>query len=90
MISDQAVGPAARVVSGAPRDTLHMLNVTFSQDHGQRPDVLVADSESYSDLCSGSQASWILHSCRVSTSKTFGGLSQRQRAELAAHLDRQR
>ena len=36
------------------------------------------------------KATKILHSCRVSTSKTFGGLSQRQRAELAAHLDRQR
>jgi S13-like H2TH domain len=36
------------------------------------------------------KATKILHSCRVSTSKTFGGLSQRHRAELAAHLDRQR
>ena len=29
-----------------------------------------------------------LHSCRVSPSKTFGGLSERQRAELAGRLDR--
>ena len=53
VISDQAVGLAGRVVSGAPRDSLHMLDVIFSQDHGQRPDVLVADSGSYSDLVFG-------------------------------------
>jgi hypothetical protein len=34
------------------------------------------------------KASKILHSCRVSPSKTFGGLSQRQRAELAGRLGR--
>ena len=30
----------------------------------------------------------ILNSCRVSPTKTFGGLSERQRAELAARTDR--
>jgi hypothetical protein len=34
------------------------------------------------------KASKILHSYRVSPSKTFGGLSQRQRAELAGRLGR--
>ena len=34
------------------------------------------------------KASKILHSCRVTPSKTFGGLSQRQRAELAGRLGR--
>jgi hypothetical protein len=34
------------------------------------------------------KATKILHSCRVSPSKTFGGLSERQRAELAELLDR--
>ena len=34
------------------------------------------------------KATKILHSCRVSPSKTFGGLSERQRAELAGYLDR--
>ena len=34
------------------------------------------------------KATKILHSCRVSPSKTFGGLSERQRAELAERLDR--
>ena len=35
------------------------------------------------------KATKILHSCRVSPSKTFGGLSERQRAELAGRLNRQ-
>ena len=34
------------------------------------------------------KATKILHNCRVSPSKTFGGLSERQRAELAGRLDR--
>ncbi len=34
------------------------------------------------------KATKILNSCRVSPSKTFGGLSERQRAELAGRLDR--
>ena len=34
------------------------------------------------------KATKILQSCRVSLSKTFGGLSERQRAELAARLHR--
>ena len=34
------------------------------------------------------KATKLLHSCRVSPSKTFGGLSERQRTELAGRLDR--
>jgi hypothetical protein len=34
------------------------------------------------------KATKILQSCRVSPSKTFGGLSERQRSELAGRLDR--
>jgi hypothetical protein len=34
------------------------------------------------------KATKILHSCRISPSKTFGGLSERQRAELAGRLNR--
>ncbi len=34
------------------------------------------------------KATKILQSCRVSPSRTFGGLSERQRAELAEHLHR--
>jgi hypothetical protein len=34
------------------------------------------------------KATKILHSCRVSPSKTFGGLTERQRTELARRLHR--
>jgi hypothetical protein len=34
------------------------------------------------------KATKILHSGRVSPSATFGGLSERQRTELAGHFDR--
>ena len=53
MISDQAVGLAGRVVSGAPRDSLHALDVAFSLDHGQRPDILISDTGAYSDMMFG-------------------------------------
>ena len=53
MISDQAVGLAGKVVSGAPRDSLHALDVAFSLDHGQRPDILISDTGAYSDLMFG-------------------------------------
>ena len=35
------------------------------------------------------KATNILNGCRISPSKTFGGLSDRQRAELAGRLDRE-
>jgi TnpA family transposase len=53
MVNDQAAGLAGKVVSGTPRDSLHMIDVAFSQDHGQRPDIIVADTGSYSDLVFG-------------------------------------
>ena len=53
MINDQGSGVGAKVVSGTPRDSLHMIDVIFSQDGGQRPDVIVSDTGSYSDLVFG-------------------------------------
>jgi len=53
MINDQGAGLGAEVVSGTPRDSLHMIDVIFNQDGGQRPDVIVADTGSYSDLVFG-------------------------------------
>jgi hypothetical protein len=53
MLSDQAVGLAGKVISGAPRDSMHMIDLAFSQDQGQRPEVIVADTGSYSDLVFG-------------------------------------
>jgi hypothetical protein len=37
MLNDQAVGLAGRVLSGTPRDSLHMIDLIYSQDAGQRP-----------------------------------------------------
>jgi TnpA family transposase len=53
MISDQAVGLAGRVLSGTPRDSLHMIDLIYSQDAGQRPEVIVTDTGSYSDIAFG-------------------------------------
>jgi TnpA family transposase len=44
MLNDQGAGLGAKVVSGTPRDSLHMIDVIFSQDGGQRPDVIVSDT----------------------------------------------
>jgi len=53
MVNDQGSGLAAKVVSGTPGESLHMLDVIFSQDGGQRPDIIVADTGTYSDLVFG-------------------------------------
>ncbi|MDM4719153.1 transposase [Micromonospora sp. WMMA1363] len=50
LISDQAVGLAGRVLSGTPRDSLHMIDLLFRQDGGRRPEVIVSDTGSYSDV----------------------------------------
>jgi TnpA family transposase len=53
MINDQAAGIAGKVVAGTVRDSLHMVDVWYSQDGGQRPDIIVSDTDSYSDLVFG-------------------------------------
>jgi len=53
MINDQAAGLGAKVVSGTPRDSLHMIDVLYARDGGQRPDIVITDSGSYSDLVFG-------------------------------------
>ena len=50
MLNDQAVGLAGRVLSGTPRDSLHMIDLIYSQDAGQRPNVIITDTGSYSDI----------------------------------------
>ena len=50
MISDQAVGLAGKVVSGTPRDTLHLVDLVYNADGGRRPEVLITDQGSYSDI----------------------------------------
>jgi len=53
MINDQAAGLGTKVVSGTARDSLHMIDVIFAQDGGRRPEIIVADTGSYSDLVFG-------------------------------------
>ena len=53
MISDQRVGLAGRVVSGAPKDTLHFVDLVFNPDSDRRPEVLITDQGSYSDIVFG-------------------------------------
>jgi TnpA family transposase len=53
MINDQAAGLGGKVVAGTVRDSLHMIDVLFNQDGGQRPDIVVSDTASYSDLVFG-------------------------------------
>ncbi len=53
MINDQVAGLGGKVVAGTVRDSLHMIDVLFNQDGGQRPDIVVSDTGSYSDLVFG-------------------------------------
>jgi TnpA family transposase len=53
MINDQAAGFGGKVVAGTVRDSLRMIDVLFNQDGGQRPDIVVSDTGSYSDLVFG-------------------------------------
>ena len=53
LLSDQAVGLAAKVVSGTPRDSLHLIDLIYRQDGGRRPEVIVTDTGSYSDIVFG-------------------------------------
>ena len=53
VINDRGIGLAGKVFSGTPRDSLHMIDVVYNQDGGQRPDIIVSDAGSYSDLVFG-------------------------------------
>jgi len=53
LISDQSVGLASKVVSGTPRDSLHIVDLIYRQDGGRRPEVIISDTGSYSDIAFG-------------------------------------
>jgi TnpA family transposase len=53
MISDQGVGLAGKVVSGTPKDTLHVVDLVYNPDGGPRPEILITDQGSYSDVVFG-------------------------------------
>ncbi|MGH3983639.1 MAG: Tn3 family transposase, partial [Pseudonocardiaceae bacterium] len=50
LINDQAVGLAAHVVSGTPRDSLNVIDLIYLQDGGRRPEIIISDTGSYSDM----------------------------------------
>ncbi|MDT8913481.1 Tn3 family transposase [Amycolatopsis sp. PS_44_ISF1] len=60
MVNDQAAGLGAKVVAGTPRDSLHVLDVLYDRDGGVRPQTIVTDTASYSDIVFGllSLAGW--------------------------------
>jgi len=53
MVSDQAMGTAGRVLSGTPRDSPRLLDLIYSRDGGPRPETVITDTGSYSDLVWG-------------------------------------
>ena len=50
LVNDQAVGLAGIVLAGTPRDSFHVIDLLDRQDAGQRPNVIVTDTGSYSDM----------------------------------------
>jgi TnpA family transposase len=53
LVNDQAVGLAGQVVSGTPRDSLHVIDLIYRQDGGPRPEIIISDTGSYSDMVCG-------------------------------------
>jgi TnpA family transposase len=53
MINDQAAGLGGKVVAGTPRDSLYVLDVLYDRDGGRRPEMIVTDTSSYSDIVLG-------------------------------------
>ncbi|GEB48648.1 MULTISPECIES: Tn3 family transposase [Streptomyces] len=53
MLNDQAAGLGGKVVAGTPRDSLYVLDVLYDRDGGRRPEMIVTDTASYSDIVFG-------------------------------------
>jgi hypothetical protein len=53
MINDQGMGTAGIVLSGTPKDSLHAVDLMYRRDGGRRPEVLISDTGSYSDMVFG-------------------------------------
>lgn len=52
-VNDQAAGLGGKVVAGTPRDSLYVLDVLYDRDGGKRPETIVTDTASYSDIIFG-------------------------------------
>ncbi|WTX00847.1 Tn3 family transposase (plasmid) [Streptomycetaceae bacterium NBC_01309] len=53
LLNDQAAGLGGKVVAGTPRDSLYVLDVLYDRDGGKRPEMIVTDTASYSDIVFG-------------------------------------
>lgn len=53
MINDQAAGLGGKVVADTPRDSLYVLDVLYDRDGGKRPEMIVTDTASHSDIVFG-------------------------------------
>jgi TnpA family transposase len=53
MVNDQYAGLVGMLVAGTPRDSLYLLDVFHDQDAGVRPELIMTDTGSYSDLVFG-------------------------------------
>ncbi|MEV6341246.1 Tn3 family transposase [Nocardia vinacea] len=53
MINDQAVGTSAMVLSGTPKDSLYAVDLLYRREGGPRPEILISDTGSYSDMVFG-------------------------------------
>jgi TnpA family transposase len=53
LVNDQGIGLAGKVVSGTPRDSLHVIDLIYRQEGGIRPEVIITDTGSYSDIVFG-------------------------------------
>jgi hypothetical protein len=53
MVNDQGVEVAGMVLSGTPRDSLHAIDLMYRRDGGHRPEVLISDTGSYTDMVFG-------------------------------------
>jgi TnpA family transposase len=53
LVNDQRVGTSGIVVSGTPRDSLHLIDLIYRQYGGPRPEVIITDTGSYSDIVFG-------------------------------------
>lgn len=53
MVNDQGSGLSNKLVAGTPRDSLYVLDVINAQDGGRRPEMIVTDTASYSDIVFG-------------------------------------
>ncbi len=52
-VNDQVLGIGAQIVTGTPRDSLHILDVLLNLDGGPKPEIIATDEASYSDMVFG-------------------------------------